>query len=249
MSKRFQILNVLFEEIVNLIKTVRKISVLTGAGISVNAGIPDFRGEKGIYTLGVFPEYIFYIDYFLSNPKSFYDFARAFYPILEQAKPTKTHLFLAELENTHSVCIVTQNIDLLHEEAGSKNVIHLHGSIKDSYCMNCNKHFSLEKMKIEIKEKHVVRCECNGLIKPNIVFFGESILDFDKAIQCIENSELIFVLGTSLQVYPANTLIDYAKGYKILVNKDRTPYDDVFDFVFHGDLDEFFDQVSVVMSK
>ncbi len=239
----------MFEEIVKLIKSVKKFSALTGAGISVNAGIPDFRSEKGIYTLGLFPEYIFYIDYFLLNPKSFYDFARAFYPILEQAKPTKAHLFLAEIEKTHNVCIVTQNIDLLHEEAGSKKVIHLHGSIKDSYCLNCDKYFSLEQMKSEITENDVPRCECGGLIKPNVVFFGESILDFDKAIKCIENSELTFVLGTSLQVYPANTLVNYAKGYKILVNKDKTPYDDVFDFVFHGDLDEFFEKISEVYSK
>jgi len=120
----------MIERVAELIKSVKNISVLTGAGISVNAGMPDFRGESGIYTLNLFSENVFDIDYFLNDEKPFYDFARQFYPIVQEAQPTKAHLFLGALEKTHSVCIVTQNIDLLHEKANSKNVIYLHGNVK-----------------------------------------------------------------------------------------------------------------------
>jgi len=240
----------MIEKVGSLIKSVKKIAVLSGAGISVNAGIPDFRGKQGIYTLKKFSVDIFDIDYFFEDPKPFYDFARAIYPILEKAQPTFTHRFFTDLEQSHSVCTITQNIDLLHEKANSTNIIHLHGNIKDSYCTNCGKYFSLEEMKKLIFESVIPRCdECGGLIKPNIVFFGESVIDFDKAVKCVSDSEIFFALGTSLEVYPANMLLEYAKGFKILVNKNKTQLDKFFDYVFYEDLDEFFKKLQTIYRK
>jgi len=243
----------MIESVARLIKSLKRISVLTGAGISVNAGIPDFRGEKGIYTLGIFSENVFDIDYFYLDPKPFYDFARKFYPIVESALPTKAHKFLSELEKDHSVCIVTQNIDLLHELAGSKNVIYLHGNVKESYCTKCGKKFSFDEMKHKIFESPVPLCDrCKGVIKPNVVFFGESVLGFDKASKCVENSQLFFALGTSLEVYPANLLVTIAKRKnmkRVLVNKSSTNFDMDFDFVFHEDLDDFFTKLSNELNK
>jgi len=238
----------MIEEIAKVIQSSKSISVLTGAGISVNAGIPDFRGEKGIYTQGLYSESVFDIDYFLENPKLFYDFAREMYPVFEKAEPTKAHKFLAEIESKKPVCIVTQNIDFLHEKAGSKSVIHLHGSIEHSHCLKCGKHFSFEELKNLIITNDVPRCDrCGGLIKPDVVFFGEPVLDFDKAVHCVENSEVFLALGTSLEVYPANTLVQYASGKRILVNIRKTQMDYYFDFVIHEDLDEFFERLEDFM--
>lgn len=231
----------MIEEIAKILKNSDRISALTGAGISVNANIPDFRGENGIYTKGIYSESIFDIDYFTENPKLFYEFARDMYPIFKKALPTYAHEFLARLQEKHSVCIVTQNIDFLHEKAGSKNVIHLHGTVERSHCLNCGKGFAFEEMEILIKNEDVPRCDrCGGLIKPDVVFFGEPVFDFDKATVCVQNSQVFLALGTSLEVYPANTLVNFAKGTRILVNKTYTSMDYMFDFVIHDDLDEFF---------
>ncbi len=233
------------EEVSNIILNSRKIAVLTGAGISVNAGIPDFRGEHGIYTLGKYDERVFDIDYFLRDPLLFYNFAREFYPLSEKAEPTFTHKFLAKLEESHEVFIVTQNIDLLHERAKSKNIIYLHGSISESYCLNCGMLYSYEEMEKLIFDNPVPRCKkCGGLIKPDVVFYGEPVKDFDKASEVVSKSDLFLALGTSLEVYPANFLVKYAKGYKVLVSKSKTSFDNHFDISVHEDLDKFFMEVS-----
>ncbi|BAL81409.1 SIR2 family NAD-dependent protein deacylase [Caldisericum exile] len=234
----------MIETVIQVLKNAKSISVLTGAGISVNAGIPDFRGETGIYTRGLYSENVFDIDYFFENPKPFYDFVRVMYPVFEKAKPTLAHKFLADLDHNHSVCIVTQNIDLLHEKAGSKNVIHLHGSVERSHCLKCGKEYSFERLKELVIKSAVPYCEsCGGLIKPDIVFFSEPVIDFDKAIECVSASDIFFALGTSLEVYPANSLVQFARGNKILINKKETEMDYLFDIVVHEDLDNFFKEL------
>ncbi|MGC8690378.1 MAG: SIR2 family NAD-dependent protein deacylase [Caldisericum sp.] len=234
----------MIDEVLAVLKNAKSISVLTGAGISVNAGIPDFRGETGIYTKGLYSENVFDIYYFLHDPKPFYDFAREMYPVFEKAEPTFTHKFLANLESQCPVCIVTQNIDFLHEKAGSKNVIHLHGSVEKSHCLNCRKEYSFDRMKELIKKNVVPHCEsCGGIIKPDVVFFGEPVIDFDKASSCVSDSYVFLALGTSLEVYPANTLVQFARGSKILVNKTKTSMDYIFDFVIHEELDTFFKEL------
>jgi len=232
------------DELKDILLKARHISALTGAGISVSAGIPDFRGEKGIYTTGVYGTEIFDIAYFFENPKPFYDFARAMYPMFEHAEPTKAHIGLSMLQNVSSVCIVTQNIDFLHEKASSKEVIHLHGDVSKAHCLKCGKSFSFNELKRLISQYDVPFCDvCGGLIKPDIVFFGEAVKGFDKATECIGKSDVFLALGTSLEVSPANMLVAYARGIKILVNKSRTPFDEEFDYVFYEDLDHFFEGI------
>jgi NAD-dependent deacetylase len=233
------------EEVSSLILKSKSIAVLTGAGISVNAGIPDFRGEKGIYTLSKYDERVFDIDYFLRDSLLFYNFAREFYTLLAKAEPTFTHKFLAKLEENHEVFITTQNIDLLHRKANSKNIIYLHGSIAKSYCLNCGRLYPYEEMEKLIFENPVPKCKkCGGLIKPDVVFFSEPVKDFDKASEVVSKSDLFLALGTSLEVYPANLLVEYAKGYKVLVSKSKTSFDRYFDISVYEDLDTFFMEVS-----
>ena len=238
----------MIDDLSKAILNSQSIAILTGAGISVNAGIPDFRGEQGIYTTGKYSEHVFDIDYFVEDPKIFYDFAREMYPIFESAQPTKAHKFIKELEKYAEVYVITQNIDLLHKKAGTKNVIYLHGCVKDNFCMNCGKQFSFDEMKTLIFKESVPHCDkCGGLIKPDIVFFGEPVKDFDKAAKWVSDADVFFSLGTSLEVYPANMLVDFAKGARVIVNKQLTRMDDEFDFVFHEDLDEFASKLESIL--
>ncbi len=229
------------------IEEAQKIAVLSGAGISTNAGIEDFRGEKGIYTLKKYDPYkTFNYKYFLIDQKPFYDFARNLINLLEKAQPTYTHKFFVQLEKSgKSVTIITQNIDLLHERAGSSKIINLHGSIETSYCLYCGKKYSLEEMKKKIFETEVPTCDsCGGIIKPDVVFFEEDVRSFDEAVKEISSSDLLIIVGTSLEVYPAATLYEYAKGRIVAVVKGLKAFGGRFDCLVQEDTDEFFKRVS-----
>jgi len=220
---------------------------LTGAGISTNAGIPDFRGPSGIYTTGKYdPDRVFEFINFVEDPKPFYDFARDFVKLLESCAPTLAHRFFARLEEAGKLKgIVTQNIDALHKIAGSKEVINLHGSIDKSYCLECGKEYSFEEMKKKIFEEEIPRCDvCNGLIKPDIVFFGENVKDFPKAEELVYNSELFLIVGTSLEVYPANLLVSLARGRVLFVGKGHSNLNRYFDLIVNEDIDNFFKSVT-----
>ncbi len=231
-----------------LIKSSEFITVLTGAGISTNAGIPDFRGARGIYSTGKYdPDRTFGLHFFLEDPVPFYNFAREFLKIVENAQPTFAHRFFARLEKEGKVKgIITQNIDGLHRKAGNKNVIELHGSFRKSFCLQCGKEFSFEKMKEKIFAEKVPHCdECGGLIKPDIVFFGEQVKDFDKAEEYVYRSHLVFTVGSSLAIYPAAMLIDFVRGKLIVVNKGEVNIDPVrVDIFAQEDIDSFFEKVS-----
>ncbi len=196
---------------------------LTGAGISTNAGIPDFRGPSGIYTTQKYgSEFVFHIDYFVKDPKPFYKFARDFFKIIEEAKPTFTHFFLANLEkNSRLKGVITQNIDFLHQKAGSKKVVELHGNFLKSFCLECGKEFSLEIMRKKIFEEEIPKCRCGGLIKPDIVFFGEQVKHLEEAEKLTASSDLLVVIGSSLTIYPAAGIPDVAKGRIIVVNREN----------------------------
>jgi len=203
-----------------LIKKAKFISVLTGAGISTGAGIPDFRGPNGLYVTKRYdPEKVFDINYFHQDPKPFFEFARDFIKLEDSIKPTRAHYFLSELEKSgKDVAIVTQNIDSLHQMAGSKNVIEIHGSFWESHCQDCGDLFHFEVMKQKIYAEDIPHCGCGGVIKPDIVFFGENVKHLDEAFRVAREADLFFVIGTSCVVYPAAMVPTMMRGDIVVVN-------------------------------
>ena len=237
-------------EFVRILRSSQNAVVLTGAGISTNAGIPDFRSPKGIYTLGKCSPQIFDIDYFLSDPEPFYDFARDFLNIFKKVEPTFTHYFLAELEEKGKIKgIITQNIDGLHQQAGSKKVYEFHGSFWKSFCINCGKIFSFGEMRNLILLQKVPRClDCGGLIRPDIVFFGEPVKFLKEAFSLAGESDLFIVIGSSLTVYPAAALLNAVFGKVAIINKGEVAIrTEKICFEVCEDTDTFFKKVAKVM--
>lgn len=239
------------QQCVDLINNAKDIAVLTGAGISTNAGIPDFRGPQGLYVTKQYnPETIFDINYFLQNPKPFYDFARDFITLEETIQPTDTHYFLANLEKAQKLSgIITQNIDSLHQKAGSKNVLEIHGSFWLSHCLNCNSTFEYEEMKTKIINEDIPLCPCGGVIKPDVVFFGENVKHIQEAEHLAQTADLFFVIGSSCVVYPAALIPEYTTGKVIVVNRDpvNLKMANVV-LTVKDDIDSFFNQVSNQLS-
>lgn len=206
-----------------LIKNANRIVFFTGAGVSTASGIPDFRGSKGLYKEA--PEEIVSHNYFILHPKEFYNFYFN-KMVFENAKPNNAHKAMASLEQKGKVlAIVTQNIDTLHQQAGSKNVIPIHGTVEKYICMNCKKEYRLE----DIIKKDVPKCKlCNGILKPNVVLYGEelNIDNINASIKAISEADLLIVAGTSLVVYPAAAFIKYFKGENlVIINLDKTNFD------------------------
>ena len=198
-----------------------------GAGVSTESGIPDFRSVDGLYNQKYDepPETIISHSYFLRWPEKFYRFYREkmLYP---QAEPNDCHKALAQLEADGKLqAVVTQNIDGLHQKAGSKNVIELHGSVLRNYCMKCGKSYPVSYI---MEAEGVPKCSCGGTVKPDVVLYEESLHDgdMDRAIRAIRSADLFIVGGTSLTVYPAAGLVEYYRGKRlVLINKSPTPYD------------------------
>lgn len=216
-----------------------------GAGVSTESGIPDFRSVDGLYNQKwkYPPETILSRSFFDRNPEEYYRFHREKL-VIDGVKPNRVHLRLAELEREGKLrAVITQNIDGLHQAAGSKNVLELHGSILRAYCSRCRKPYPADAIN---KGTGVPRCDCGGVIRPDIVLYEEQ-LDEDvlrKSIDYIRNADMLIVGGTSLNVYPAAGLINYYRGNKlVLVNLSATPYDDEADLVIHEKLGEVFSRV------
>ncbi len=208
--------------VVDQLRRARKIAALTGAGISTAAGIPDFRGPQGLYVTRRYdPERTFDISYFDEDPTYFFAFARDFIHLLDQIKPTFTHRFLAELEKAGRLdAVITQNIDGLHQRAGSCRVIEVHGSIRTGHCRSCGASYDQDAMKEMIVRQEVASCRtCAGVVKPDIVFFGEGVQGMHDAESVAAESDLLLVIGSSLTVYPAALLPRYAGGQVIIVNQ------------------------------
>lgn len=227
---------------VNTLKTwiqdSSRIVAFTGAGVSTESGIPDFRSVDGLYSLKFDypPETIISHSFFLRNPKYFYRFYRdKMLPL--GFEPNITHLTLAKWEREGRLsAVVTQNIDGLHQKAGSRKVYELHGSVLRNYCMRCGKAYSAEFIK---DSEDIPRCTCGGIIKPDVVLYEESLnmQTVDKAIEEISRADMLIVAGTSLTVYPAAGLIRYYCGNRlVLINRDETPYDGKADLVIHDSL-------------
>ena len=210
-----------------------------GAGVSTESGIPDFRSVDGLYNQKYDepPETIISHSYFVRWPEKFFRFYKdkMIYP---DARPNDGHLALARLEEQGKLrCVITQNIDGLHQKAGSKNVIELHGTTLKNYCMNCGKSFSVDYI---LAQEGVPHCDkCSGIVKPDVVLYEESLHDGDMeaAVSYIRKADMFIIGGTSLTVYPAAGLVDYYRGKKlVLINKSSTPYDSYADLVIHDSL-------------
>ena len=216
-----------------------------GAGVSTESGIPDFRSVDGLYNQKwkYPPETILSASFFRRYPEEYYRFHREKL-VIEGVKPNRAHLALARLEQEGKLrAVLTQNIDGLHQAAGSKNVLELHGSILRAYCSKCRKPYPAELMN---HGQGVPRCSCGGVIRPDIVLYEEP-LDQDVltgAINYIRNAEVLIVGGTSLNVYPAAGLINDYRGNKlVLINLSETPYDSYADLVIHEKIGEVFSRI------
>lgn len=216
-----------------------------GAGVSTESGIPDFRSVDGLYNQKwkYPPETILSHSFFVKYPEEYYRFHREKL-VIDGVKPNAAHLKLAELEQAGKLrAVVTQNIDGLHQAAGSKKVLELHGSILRSYCSACGRPYPSDKMN---RGEGVPRCACGGVIRPDIVLYEEPLDDavVSEAIRVISGAEVLIIGGTSLNVYPAAGLINYYRGNKLaLVNLSETPYDDEADLVIHEKIGKVFSQL------
>ena len=221
------------QQLHELLKRSSHIVFFGGAGVSTASNIPDFRSDEGLYSgreqkkYPYPPETMLSHTFFVRHTEQFFEyyFDKMVYP---DAKPNPAHIALAKLEEMGRLsAVITQNIDGLHQQAGSKRVYELHGSVHRNTCQQCGKHYSLQEM-LQWKGKGVLRCSCGGVIKPDVVLYEES-LDSDvleKAIRHIMAADLMIVGGTSLAVYPAAGLLQYYDGLDlVLINKTETPYD------------------------
>ena len=219
-----------------------------GAGVSTESGIPDFRSVDGLYNQSYAypPETILSHSFFLQNPEEFYRFYRE-KMLIQGAKPNAAHLKLAELERAGKLkAVVTQNIDGLHQAAGSKVVYELHGSTLRNYCMNCKKKYPIDFL---LETTGVPRCPaCGGIVRPDVVLYEEG-LDGDVisgAVHAIQKADMLIIGGTSLVVYPAAGLINYYGGRKlVLINKSVTGMDRRADLAIHAPIGEVFSQITV----
>jgi len=233
-----------------MIKECENIVFFGGAGVSTESGVKDYRSQDGLYNTvkdyGVSPEVILSHSFFFQKPDVFYDFYRKYF--ICDVLPNKAHKALAELEKAGKLkAVITQNIDGLHQAAGSKNVIELHGTAKEFYCSSCNRQSDNEKIIKEIKNGKIPECPyCSGIMKPKVVLYEEPLYDgvAEKAVSYIENADMLIVGGTSLAVYPAASFVRYFGGkYVVMINKSETGYDGNADLVVRENIGEFFEKV------
>lgn len=229
-----------------IIDNSKKIVIFTGAGLSTNSGIPDFRSANGLYNqkskISYTPEEIISHSFFIRYPKDFYEFYfdKMIYP---NALPNIAHKYFAELERNKEVSIVTQNIDDLHQMAGSHHVYELHGSVKRNYCMKCHKYYDLKEI---LNKKPVPYCECGGIIKPDVVLYEEPLNEkvVYQAIEKISEADTMIIVGTSLMVYPAAGYIRYFRGNNlVLINKSQTSCDNIADLVINDDVCKIIEKI------
>ena len=231
----------------DMINESNRIVFFGGAGVSTESNIPDFRSADGLYKqkYRYSPEQIVSHSFFMQHTEEFYDFYKEKMMFLD-AKPNKAHLKLAELEAAGKLtAVITQNIDGLHQAAGSKNVLELHGSIHRNYCMRCKKQYSARFVK---ESKGIPTCDCGGTIRPDVVLYEEGLDNqiIQKSIRAISEADMLIIGGTSLVVYPAAGFIDYFHGkYLILINKDDYARDVGATLTIHEPIGEVLDRIHV----
>ncbi len=218
-----------------------------GAGVSTESGIPDFRSVDGLYNQKYKypPETIISHSFYKRNPEEFYRFYKD-KMIFRDAKPNAAHLKLAELEKAGKLkAVITQNIDGLHQMAGSKEVLELHGSIHRNYCEKCHKFYDLDYV---VQSEGVPRCQCGGIVKPDVVLYEEGLDNetISRAVNHIRKADMLIIGGTSLVVYPAAGFIDYFKGdHLVVVNMSPTSRDQYADLLISQRIGEVFSQIEV----
>lgn len=228
------------ERLQNIVRESGNIVFFGGAGVSTESGIPDFRSEDGLYrqSYAYPPETILSHTFFMRNMEEFFRFYREKMLFLN-AEPNAAHIAAAKLEQQGKLrAVVTQNIDGLHQAAGSKTVYELHGSVHRNFCMECGRFYPVEAV---VNSTGIPRCDCGGVIKPDVVLYEESLSSdtLEKSVDAIQNAEVLIVGGTSLSVYPAAGLIRYFRGNQlVLINKTPTPYDREADLVISGSIGE-----------
>ena len=211
-----------------------------GAGVSTESKIPDFRSTDGLYNqqYAYPPETILSHSFYMKNTEEFYRFYRN-KMLFPEAEPNRAHKALAKLEERGKLkAVVTQNIDGLHQKAGSREVLELHGSVLRNYCMRCGKFYGLDAV---LNSEGIPKCQCQGTIKPDVVLYEEGLdqQTIQKAVAYIAGADVLIIGGTSLTVYPAAGLIDYYRGKKlVLINKSVTPMDSRADLVISGPIGE-----------
>lgn len=230
------------QQLQEIIDSSDNIVFFGGAGVSTESGIPDFRSESGIFKslekYGATPETLVSHSYYMDHTEEFFSYYRENL-VFRDAHPNPAHLKLAELEKAGKLkAVITQNIDGLHQKAGSKEVLELHGSIHRNYCQICTRRYDLDYI---LESEGIPRCECGGIIKPDVVLYEEplnnAVLSF--AIDYISNAETLIIGGTSLVVYPAAGLINYFNGKNlVLINKSETQYDNLASLVINDAIGE-----------
>ena len=235
------------EKLQEIIDDSENIVFFGGAGVSTESNIPDFRSADGLYQqkYKYSPEQIVSHSFFVQKPEGFYEFYKEKMMFLD-AKPNAAHLKLAELEKAGKLkAVITQNIDNLHQMAGSQKVLELHGSVYRNHCMRCGKSFDFAYMK---HSTGVPRCECGGMIKPDVVLYEEGLDNdtIEESVRAISQAQVLIIGGTSLAVYPAAGLIDYFRGEALVViNKSSTPRDRNADLLIKEPIGQVFSQIKV----
>lgn len=230
------------ERAADRVARARRLVFLGGAGVSTASGIPDFRSAQGIGQ-GLDFETLLSRSYFAAHPREFFDFYKS-HMVYPQAQPNLVHRTLARWEREGRVrAILTQNIDGLHQKAGSEKVLELHGSVLRNHCTRCGKSYGLDAV---MAAPGVPRCACGGIIKPDVVLYEEPLPQavMEEAVDALMDADLLIVAGTSLRVYPAAGMVEYAThAAKLLFNREGTPLDGLFDQVILGDLAEIFRRI------
>ena len=240
-------------ELQEIIDNSDNIVFFGGAGVSTESGIPDFRSESGIFEslkkYGASPEQLVSHSYYVDHTEEFYKYYKENL-VFNDAKPNPAHLKLGELEKAGKLkAVITQNIDGLHQKAGSKNVLELHGSIHRNYCQICHKEYDLNHI---LNSEGIPRCECGGIIKPDVVLYEEPLNNdiLTASVNFISNADTLIIGGTSLVVYPAAGLINYFNGSKlVLINKSETPYDNLASLVINEAIGEVFSQIKIEKNR
>ena len=228
----------IIDRLFEMIMQCDNIVAFTGAGVSTDSGLKDFRSKDGLYNQKYdYPaEYMLSRDCFFEHTEMFYKYYKDNFNCLD-ILPNDTHLLLKKLEDMGKLKgIVTQNIDGLHTKAGNKRVYEVHGTIYTNHCTECNKEYDAEFV---FNSKDIPRCECGGIIKPDVVLYGESLpeMDYVEGINAISNADMLIVEGSSLTVFPASNMINNFRGkYLVIINRDKTMYDSNADLVINDNL-------------
>ena len=234
------------KELKKMIDASKSIVVFTGAGVSTDSGLRDFRGKNGLYKEKnniYLPEYMLSSDFFYSHTCEFYDYYKNNFNCLN-IRPNATHKFIKKLEDIGKLSgVITQNIDGLHTKAGNKNVFEIHGTIYKNHCIKCNCEYDANYV---FNSKGVPKCKCGGLIKPNVTLYGEMLSEeaYLGGLNALSKADMLIVCGSSLTVYPASGMVDNFHGkYLVIINNDKTSYDDRANLIINDNLSSVSDSI------